>query len=363
MKNASVSLFALFLLLPVLRVSAQDLGGLVDEIESRTHFGIFTDFRSEFFDDDGTHSYEGTFVGHVSTQLSPRFKYFAEFTLTPDRGYFGQIRLERSLFQFFYSDLLQLRFGRLHTPVSRWNVLYHHGQYLQTPINRPDILKSSNRLSPIHSTVIEVGGSYGMAAGRVTYAAGIGASDDHIHPPGVGMLLQQNPAWYVSAAFVPERLMDLRIGGTLYREKVLYHPEIDDGRPHNHDLHSIDRDRTINLHMTYDGRKWSLLSELMAVTHWGKERYGGTAGYYAQVERQLPAPYERGIAYVRYDRLVRNMDDPVFSTDPFRVSTGVTSGVRVNIYTRVAITTELRMYGEDLTFPERHLYVQLSAGF
>ena len=362
MRIATFIVLATFLLLPAERISAQDLGGLVDEIESRTHFGIFTDFRSEFFDDDKSRSYEGTFVGHVSTQLSPRFKYFAEFTVTPDRGYFGQLRVERSLFQFFYSDLVQVRFGRLHTPVSRWNVLYHHGQYLQTAINRPDILKASNRLSPIHSTVIELGGSYGMAAGEFSYAAAIGASDDHIHPPGVGVLLQQNPAWYVSLGFVPERLMNLRIGGTLYREKVEYHPETD-GIDHDHRLHSIDRDQTINAHATYDGRYWSIISEVMSVTHWGMERYGGSMGYYTQVERQLPAPYDHSIGFLRYDRLVRNLDDPVFSKDPFRVSTGISAGVRVNVYSRVAFTAEMRFYGEDFTFPDKHLYVQLSAGF
>ena len=360
MKALTATIF--LLLLPLLGAAAQDLGGLVDEIDSRTHFGIFTDFRSEFFDDDGSHSYEGTLVGHLSSNLSPRFKYFAEFTITPDRGTFGQIRLERSLFQFFYSDLIQMRFGRLHTPVSRWNVLYHHGQYLQTPINRPDIVKSSNRLSPIHSTVVELGGNFHSPAGVVSYLAGVGASDDHIHPPGVGTKLQQNPAWYVSLGFTPERIMDLKVGATLYREKVEYHPETEAGHA-DHDLHAVDRDQTINAYITYDRLRWSVISEIMAVTHWGRERYGGTRGYYTQLEHQLPAPYDRGIAYVRYDRLSRNLEDPVFTDDPFGVSTGITTGVRVNVYSRVAFTSELRMYGEDLTFPERHLYVQLSAGF
>lgn len=355
-------LIFLSLLLPAMSATAQDLGGLVDEVDSRTHFGIFTDFRSEFFDNDGSHSYEGTLVGHLSANLSPRFKYFAEFTLTPDRGSFGQIRLERSLFQFFYSDLLQLRFGRLHTPVTRWNVLYHHGQYLQTPINKPDIVRPKNRLTPIHSTVIELAGNFKSSVGVISYLGGVGASDDHIHPPGVGTLLQQNPAWYVGVGFTPERLMDLKVGATYYREKVEYHPETEDGHA-DHDLHAVDRDQSISAYITYDRLRWSVISEIMAITHWGMERYGGTRGYYTQIEHQLPAPYDRGIAYARYDRLTRNMEDPVFVNDPFEVSTGITTGVRVNVYSRVAFTSEMRFYGQDLTFPERHLYVQLSAGF
>ena len=350
------------LLLPAISATAQDLGGLVDEVDSRTQFGIFTDFKTEFFDNDGRQTYEGTLVGHLSANLSPRFKYFAEFTLTPDRGSFGQIRLERSIFQFFYSDLLQLRFGRLHTPVSRWNVLYHHGQYLQTSINRPDIVKGKNRLAPIHSTVVELAGNYRLPGGVIYYQGGVGASDDHIHPPGLGTQLQQNPAWYVGVGFTPDRVMDLKVGATLYREKIMYHPETEEGNT-NHDLHAVERDRSISAYLTYDRLRWSVISEIMAVTHWGMERYGGTRGYYTQIEHQLPAPYDRGIAYVRYDRLSRNMEDPVFMNDPAETSTGITTGVRVNVYSRVALTSEMRFYGEDLTFPERHLYVQLSAGF
>ena len=41
-------------------------------------------------------------------------------------------------FTFDKSDRLKVSFGRYHTPINYWNTAFHHGQWLQTTISRPD---------------------------------------------------------------------------------------------------------------------------------------------------------------------------------------------------------------------------------
>jgi hypothetical protein len=145
MKRHLLVLFWLFL--PAL-AGAQELSGLIEELDSRIQFGIFTDLKTEFSEvSHDAEWYSGQLVAHFTTVLSERSLYFAEISVSPDRGY-NQVRMERAFFQFYFSDQFRLRLGRIHTPVSHWNATYHHGQYLQTTINRPEMVKDNNRFSP-----------------------------------------------------------------------------------------------------------------------------------------------------------------------------------------------------------------------
>lgn len=174
-------LLALVWLLVPFSAGAQELSGLIEDIDSRTQFGLFTDFQTEFNDaNHETKWYSGQVVAHLTSTLSKRAQYFAEITITPDVDHNGQVSLERSFFQFRFSGRLRLRLGRVHTPVSHWNATYHHGQYLQRTISRPEMVDYKNRL-PVHSVVAEVSGTLSRGAGAFFYRLGAGASEDHLH--------------------------------------------------------------------------------------------------------------------------------------------------------------------------------------
>lgn len=350
------------LALSPLLVQAQEAGSLIDELGSRTQFGIFTDFQTEFNDDDrSTQFYTGHLVGHVTTTLSRRMQYFAELSISPDDDHGGQASLERAFFQFFYSDLIQLRVGRIHTPVSTWNARFHHGQYLQTSINRPEVVRYSNRFTPIHSVVAEVNGSIPLEPGILSYMVGLGASDDHIHDREVADRLDKNPAWYAGIAFEPKGLLGLEVGVTTYAERFDSHSQ---GHEHeDHDLGLIDHERTWSGYVSFDRYRWSMIGEIMSVTHNGERSYGGSYGYYVQLEHQLPGQLHRAVLYSRYDQMDKNADDPIFRDHDCVLWRAVTTGVRINVAPRVALTTEFRMYGEDMTLQNRHLYLQISAAF
>ena len=58
--------------------------------------------------------------------------------------------VERMILRFDHSDRLKVSFGRYHTPINYWNTAFHHGQWLQTTITRPEMIQFGGRFLPVH---------------------------------------------------------------------------------------------------------------------------------------------------------------------------------------------------------------------
>ena len=92
---------------------------------------------------------EGQFVLHLASALSPRVNFFGELSLTPrtDAGTGSpaatgfNAEVERVIIRFDHSDRLKISFGRYHTPINWWNTAFHHGQWLQTTVSRPEMIQ------------------------------------------------------------------------------------------------------------------------------------------------------------------------------------------------------------------------------
>jgi hypothetical protein len=67
-----------------------------------------------------------------------------------------------------FSDLVQVKLGLEHGPISRWNNLYHHGRWLELTITRPFIARfeGDGGILPMHEAGIEILGSF-EAGGKV----------------------------------------------------------------------------------------------------------------------------------------------------------------------------------------------------
>lgn len=70
----------------------------------------------------------------------------------------------------------QLQVGRFHTDLGYWNTAYHHGLWLQLPIERPHILRfeDDGGLLPVHWVGIEYGLSGSVGDGKATFVTAIG---------------------------------------------------------------------------------------------------------------------------------------------------------------------------------------------
>ncbi len=82
----------------------------------------------------------GQFILHISSPLSEKVSVFAETSFTAQKGPQAtayNLDVERLIIRYDYNDFFKLSFGRYHTPISYWNVAFHHGAWLQTTIDRP----------------------------------------------------------------------------------------------------------------------------------------------------------------------------------------------------------------------------------
>ena len=101
---------------------------------------------------------EGQLALHFSAALSPRVNFFGELSLSaradagmgnpPATGFNAEV--ERSIIRFDQSDHLKMSVGRYHTPINWWNTAFHHGQWLQTTISRPEMTQFGGRFIPVH---------------------------------------------------------------------------------------------------------------------------------------------------------------------------------------------------------------------
>ena len=86
---------------------------------------------------------------HLASALSQKVSYFGEMTFNAHpTGY--TVEVERSIIRYDYNDFFKLSFGRYHTPIGYWNTAFHHGAWLQTTIDRPEIVKVGDIFTPIH---------------------------------------------------------------------------------------------------------------------------------------------------------------------------------------------------------------------
>src|SRR5205807_6940541 len=146
----------------------------------------FSDINASASDQKGTHSSftEGQFTLHMVSALAPKVSFFSELTLTartdaglgtqPAPGFNPEV--ERALIRSDQSDTFKVSFGRYHTPINWWNTAYHHGQWLQTTVSRPEMVQFGGSFIPIHFVGAQVEGTIPAGGMNLNYNLGLGNS-------------------------------------------------------------------------------------------------------------------------------------------------------------------------------------------
>src|SRR3989454_2060678 len=144
----------------------------------------FSDFNFSGSDQKGTKSgfTEGQFVLHLNSNLTQKVSFMGELSLTartdagsgmpPVTGFNAEV--ERSIIRFEHNDYLKVSFGRYHTPINWWNTAFHHGQWLQTTISRPEMVQFGGRFIPVHFVGALVEGGVPAGGWNLNYQAGVG---------------------------------------------------------------------------------------------------------------------------------------------------------------------------------------------
>ena len=282
---------------------------------------------------------EGQFVLHLASALSPRVNFFGELSFTPrtDAGTGAppatgfNAEVERAIIRFDQSDQLKLSFGRYHTPINWWNTAFHHGQWLQTTISRPEMVQFGGRFIPVHFVGALAEGSLPASGWNVNYQVGIGnGRGSVISRAGDAGDVNTKPASLINVFVKPDEPFGLQIGGSAYFDRITI-----TGRPEYDE-------RILAAHAVWQHEDPELIAEVADVRHAevGAALAESSLAYYVQAAYRFPGAGHDWKPYVRFEHIDIAPADPVFAGIPNL--DGTTVGARFDASTYAAIKVEGR---------------------
>ena len=293
----------------------------------------------------------GQFVLHMTSELSPRVTFFGElsFTARADAGTGSpaatgfNTEVERMIVRFDHSDYLKLSLGRYHTPINFWNTEFHHGQWLQTTIQRPEMIQFGGRFLPVHFVGALVEGTLPAGGLNLNYQAGIGNGRSSVISRG-GDAGDSNGkrALLANLSVKPDQAYGLRVGGSAYADTIT----LSTGREF--------QERIVSAHAAWQKEDPEVIAELASVRH---QEAGTTVttwshAYYVQAAYRLPGSAHRWKPYYRYEHVGVNAADAAFSS--VQRLDGSTLGVRFDLSLFAAAKGEYRTWTRGAGTPRNH---------
>jgi len=282
----------------------------------------------------------GQFVLHMTSELSPRVTFFGEVSLSarsdagtgtpPATGFNTEV--ERMILRFDYSDQLKVSFGRYHTPINWWNTAFHHGQWLQTTITRPEMIQFGGRFLPVHFVGALVEGTTPAGGLNLGYQAGIGNGRSSVISRGGDPGDTNGKRAYLANVFAkPNWAFGLHLGGSVYADTVT----LANAR--------VFSERILAAHVAWQKETPELIAEFASVRH---EEAGSPAttnhAYYVQAAYRLPEPAHLWKPYFRFEHIGVDASEVVFAT-VLRLD-GATVGMRFDLSQYAAVKGEYRSW-------------------
>ncbi|HEV8304890.1 MAG TPA: porin [Gemmatimonadales bacterium] len=292
-------------------------------------FGDFNFFVTERPVPDGFRS--GQLAGHVGAALTPRLGIFAEVTASPVATASFNLEIERSILRYDFADYLKLSAGRYHTPMGYWNTAFHHGQWLQTSVNRPEMVKFGGQFLPVHFVGLLAEGSLGSGGLAVRYHAGVGnGRGTNIARGGDAGDANAQRAWVAGVSVSPGTPRSLAIGAGIYTDRA--RPAVGA---------SVD-ERMFDAFLAWTTERPEVIAEYARSRHEqdAGPRATSEAGY-AQVAYRLPGPASAWKPYARYERVKVPATDPLLGTLGLNYR-AVLAGVRYDFAPVAALKAEYR---------------------
>jgi hypothetical protein len=282
----------------------------------------------------------GQFILHVASPISRKVSVFGEMSFTAAPTSYT-LDVERYLIRYDLNDYFKLSFGRYHTPINYWNTAFHHGLWLQTTIDRPEMIRFGGRFQPVHfigmlaegnmpSGMLGLGYSVGIGNGRAGSIARAGDSGD----------INNGRAVVASVYSRPATLNGLELGGAVYRDEISPSPAVL-GNPGFHEL-------ITSAHIVWTKGAPEFLTEFAHVRHEGaltREVFNSQAAY-AQFGYRLPGPARKWKPYYRFEWSNISPNDPLFAVSDLTVAVrdlvGSSLGIRYDIVNLAAFKFEYR---------------------
>ena len=285
---------------------------------------------------------EGQFVLQLSSALSSKVSVFSELTLTarsdagtgtPAAPGFNP-EVERLIIRYDWNDYFKVSFGRFHTPINYWNTAYHHGTWLQTTIDRPEMTQFGGTFIPVHFLGTLVEGAVPAGGLNLNYNVGLGNGRGEVlsRAGDIGDI-NNNRAWLVNLFVKPDILYGLQIGGSVYRDKL------------NPITGLTGREWIESGHIVWAKESPEFIAQFANVTH--KPIDGGVTSnsqaFYAQAAYRLPSYLRLWKPYYRFEYIHVPLSD-LFFHGLVPTYNGSTAGVRYDITSFAAFKVEYRHY-------------------
>jgi hypothetical protein len=279
--------------------------------------------------------YLGQFVLHFASQLSKKVSYFAEVSLTAQPNLYN-VDLERSFIRYDINDAAKVSFGRYHTPINYWNTAFHHGAWLQTTIDRPNMIRFGGTFEPVHFVGAQSEGTIPSGGLNLGYNVGIGNGRGSIFSrAGDNGDVNNNRAWLVNVYSRPTRFQHLQVGGSFYSDLLSSSTATPLGQRFNEWIAAG--------HLIWTSEAPEFLAEFANVHHrsdlTGQEF--DSQGGYVQIAYRLPIWERHWKPYFRYDYIQVPAGDPTFTPIVPDVR-GFTLGTRYDISDFAAFKAEYR---------------------
>jgi hypothetical protein len=309
--------------------AATDLHGASGGFGTQTLLGPHTGFQ------------EGQFALHMSSALSSKVSAFGELSMTAraDAGTGSpaatgfNIELERLIIRYDWNDYFKVSFGRYHTPINYWNTAYHHGEWLQTTVSRPEMTQFGGSFIPVHFVGMLVEGAVPAGGLNLNYNLGLGNGRGQVisRSGDIGDI-NNNRAWLVNAFVKPNRLYGLQVGGSVYRDEI------------NPLAAPAAREWIQSAHIAWLKETPEVIAEFANVSH---QPVGGgpsaqSQAFYVQTAYRLPGDAKLWKPYYRFEYMHIPQADAIFRDVPrFAAST---VGMRYDISSFAALKVEYRHY-------------------
>ncbi|AHG88461.1 hypothetical protein J421_0924 [Gemmatirosa kalamazoonensis] len=321
--------------------------------EGALHASLFADFNYQESQRPIAQGFRlGQVAGHLTWGMSDRTTLFTEATATSQSTGLA-LEFERVLLRYDARDWLKLSAGRGHTPISYWYTSFHHGQWFQSTIARPEMVRGGSPLIPMHFVGVFAEGNVPAGPLVLGYSTGLGnGRGTSIMRGGDAGDANNSRATVLGATVRAPSLAGARIGGAIYNDRLTPSAGIDV------------RERMLSGHFALERETPELIVEYTAIRHDPSlpvaQAPTTTTAYYAQLAYRLSGRASAWKPYVRFDEVRVPAGDTVFA--PLRLSyAGYTTGVRYDVAPTIGLKLEYR--GERVEHGPRMRTIAASIAF
>lgn len=258
----------------------------------------------------------------LTSQLTDKSMVLSEidFRETTDQNF--DVNVERLLLNYNFNDYLKASVGRFHTATSYYNSVFHHGDWLQTAVDRPLAVQfsSDGGLLPSQAVGVSVTGKVPSGGLGLNYIFEYGTSDTvrpNILSPDGPSIDEGNGNGTIAGLFAqPLALPGLRIGGSVYHDQLS--PSVSSGGEGSASSQDSGSEGTIHIgqsigsvHAVYVTPRFEFLNEGFLIQHTvhGTGEKFNTAAFYSLISQKFGSNWR---PYFRYQYANASTESPIF---------------------------------------------------